>query len=85
MDDMQRQLLAETRYNAEKRSAAIAYILLFIAGMFGAHRFYLGKTGTAFAFIFTFGALGIWWLWDLFTLASQVGKYNADLRRQMNI
>jgi TM2 domain-containing membrane protein YozV len=83
MDDFQKQLLNETRYNAEKKSIAIAYILFFIAGGFGAHRFYLGKTGTAFLFIFTFGGLGVWWLWDLLTHARQVDIYNGNLRNEM--
>ena len=29
-------------------------------GVFGAHRFYVGKIGTAFLQLFTFGGLGIW-------------------------
>ena len=36
----------------------------FFLGEFGAHRFYLGKTGTAIAMIFTLGGLGIWALVD---------------------
>lgn len=84
MEDIQQQLLRETRYNAEKRSIGIAYILFFVAGGFGAHRFYLGKIGTAFLFIFTFGGLGLWWLWDLVTLARQVDIYNENIRIKIN-
>ena len=42
-----------------------AFLLCFFVGIFGAHRFYVGKTGTAIAQIFTIGGLGIWTLVDL--------------------
>jgi serine/threonine protein kinase len=37
-----------------------AFLLGFIFGVFGAHRFYVGKIGTAVLQLFTFGGLGIW-------------------------
>ena len=37
-----------------------AFLLCFFLGIFGAHRFYVGKIGTAIAQIFTLGGLGIW-------------------------
>ena len=37
-----------------------AFLLAFFFGVFGAHRFYVGKIGTGFAQLFTFGACGIW-------------------------
>jgi hypothetical protein len=37
-----------------------AFILAFCFGVFGAHRFYVGKIGTAFLQLFTIGGLGIW-------------------------
>lgn len=42
-----------------------AFLLCFFVGIFGAHRFYVGKVGTAVAQIFTIGGLGIWTLVDL--------------------
>lgn len=42
-----------------------AFLLCLFIGFFGAHRFYVGKTGTAVAQIFTIGGLGLWWLFDL--------------------
>jgi serine/threonine protein kinase len=41
-----------------------AFILAFLFGFFGAHRFYVGKLGTAFLQLFTFGGLGIWAMID---------------------
>ena len=37
-----------------------AFLLAFFLGVFGAHRFYVGKIGTGFLMLFTFGGLGIW-------------------------
>jgi len=42
-----------------------AFLLCFFVGLFGAHRFYVGKVGTGIAQIFTIGGLGIWTLIDL--------------------
>lgn len=43
----------------------VAFLLCFFLGLFGAHRFYVGKTGTAILQIFTCGGLGIWGLVDV--------------------
>jgi serine/threonine protein kinase len=37
-----------------------AFLLAFWFGVFGAHRFYVGKFGTGILQLFTFGGLGIW-------------------------
>ena len=39
-------------------------LCLFLGGI-GVHRFYVGKTGTGIAMIFTLGGCGIWSLVDL--------------------
>jgi TM2 domain-containing membrane protein YozV/predicted Ser/Thr protein kinase len=36
------------------------FLLAFFFGVFGAHRFYVGKIGTGIAQLFTLGGLGIW-------------------------
>ena len=41
-----------------------------LLGVFGAHRFYVGKTGSGIAMIFTLGGLGIWYLYDVIMIAS---------------
>ena len=45
---------------ASDKSRALAAILAFFFGVFGAHRFYVGKIGTAVAQLLTIGGLGIW-------------------------
>lgn len=41
-----------------------AFFLCFFLGVLGAHRFYVGKVGTAVLQILTLGGLGVWALVD---------------------
>ncbi len=56
-------------YPTDKRILPAA-LLCFFLGVFGAHRFYVGKTGTAIAMIFTIGGLGIWTLIDFIMIVT---------------
>lgn len=42
-----------------------AFLLCFIFGVFGVHRFYVGKIGTGILMILTLGCFGIWTVIDL--------------------
>ena len=52
------------RSNISDKKRLLTTILSLGFGIFGAHRFYVGKTGTAKAMLFTFGGLGIWYVID---------------------
>ena len=60
----QTQSQAQAGYVTDKRILP-AFLLCFFFGVFGAHRFYVGKTGSGIAQLFTIGGLGIWALVDL--------------------
>ncbi len=86
---------AMMRYDANKRSALIAYLLWFCLGYLGAHRFYLKRTGSGaamlviwvFSFLLSFVligyagflVIGIWWLVDAFLIPGMTADYNNRL------
>ncbi|SIT87003.1 TM2 domain-containing protein [Pontibaca methylaminivorans] len=87
----EQQMLVEQRVTNDAKSPVVAYLLLIFLGGFGAHRFYLGKTGTAITMLILFVlgwltlvivigiglliAVGIWWIVDIFLLP---GLLQAD-------
>lgn len=62
-----------------KYSLPVAYALWVLSGggALGLHRFYLGKAGTGFLWLFTGGLAGVGCVYDLFTLPRQVREANA--------
>ncbi len=42
------------------KNRLLAALLALVFGVFGAHRFYVGKVGTGVAQLLTIGGLGIW-------------------------
>jgi TM2 domain-containing membrane protein YozV len=63
MDATAQQPAAGMQISDKKR--LVAFLLWFFLGWISAHRFYVGKIGTALLQIVTLGGLGIWWLVDL--------------------
>ena len=59
-------------------SIFIAYLLWFLSGcgIFGLHRFYLGKIPTGIIWMFTGGGFLLGTIYDFFTLPSQVREAN---------
>ena len=58
----------------------VAYLLWFLFGFLGVHKFYLDKIVLGILYILTGGLFFIGWLIDLFTLPSQVDLYNLKMQ-----
>jgi len=58
-----------------EKNLLVAYILWLLLGIFGAHKFYLGRPVMGVLYLFTCGLLLIGWLIDLFTLPQQLDEY----------
>ncbi len=52
------------------KSRLTTTVLAAILGVFGAHRFYVGRTKSAILMPLTIGGLGLWYLYDLIVIAS---------------
>lgn len=80
-----------------QKDVGVSYLLAILLGGFAAHRFYLGRIGSAFAFlglwwvgwittgliigIFMVLAAAIWWIVDLFLIPDMVRTENQSIRR----
>ncbi|MFP1680883.1 NINE protein [Alloalcanivorax sp. C16-1] len=67
---------ADLRYRSGPTDYNIAWILLTFLGIFGLHRFYLGKWITGILYLFTAGLFGLGILYDFWTLNGQVSTKN---------
>ncbi|MDQ8037663.1 MAG: TM2 domain-containing protein [Pedobacter sp.] len=67
---------ADRRYVAGRADYTVAWILLTFLGVFGIHRFYLGKWLTGILWLCTGGFFLLGWLYDLWTLNEQVSEHN---------
>ena len=71
---------ADLRYQAGHLDYTVAWILLTFLGIFGIHRFYMGKWITGIVYLLTGGLLGLGLLYDLWTLNGQVSEIIGESR-----
>ena len=71
---------ADRRFVAGNTGYTVAWLLLTFLGLFGVHRFYLGKWGTGILYLLTGGLLFIGVLYDFWTLNQQVSEVNNARR-----
>lgn len=67
---------ADRRYRAGRVDYSVAWLLQTFLGVFGLHRFYLGKWATGLLWLVTGGLLLLGWLYDFWTLNGQVDEAN---------
>lgn len=68
---------ADLRFKAGVIDYTAAWILLTFLGIFGVHRMYMGKWGTGLIYLLTGGLLGFGYLYDFWTLNTQISEVNA--------
>jgi len=64
----------EGKEGASEKSRLVAILLCWFLGVFGIHRFYVGRIGTGILWLFTFGLAGIGSLVDLILIAAGTFK-----------
>lgn len=69
-----------TERSVSPKSRAAALALAVAVPLVGLHRFYVGKIGTGILMLCTAGGVGVWWIYDVITLASG-GFADRDGRR----
>lgn len=67
---------ADLRYEPGPKNYTVTWLLLTFLGFFGIHRFYLGKWITGIIYLCTGGLFLIGYLYDLWTLNSQISEVN---------
>jgi len=68
---------ADRRYREGPKDYSLAWLLLTFLGLFGIHRFYLGKWITGLLYLCTGGLFLLGVLYDYWTLNGQVDRINA--------
>jgi TM2 domain-containing membrane protein YozV len=73
---------ADRRYGTASgpKNYNVTWILLVFLGVFGIHRFYLGKIITGILWFFTGGFFLMGYLYDLLTLNDQIHEVNSQKR-----
>lgn len=79
---VEEQTLIETRVSNEGPSIVVAYVFWLFIGFLAAHRFYLGRPGSAiFQIVLILLVIGlIWWAIDIFLIPGMVRERQRALR-----
>ena len=75
-------LIAQYEYKKGTKSTVSAYVLWFLLGILGAHRFYVGDYLKGFLLLISLGGFIIGWLADCAFLKKRVNEYNEDLEAE---
>lgn len=69
---------ADLRYKKGPIDFNLAWLFLTFLGVFGVHRFYMGKILTGILWLATGGLLGFGLLYDFWTLNEQISEVNQN-------
>jgi len=69
---------AELRFTEGRIDYNIAWLLLTFLGLFGIHRFYMGKWITGILYLCSAGIFGIGYIYDYWTLNDQITALNSS-------
>lgn len=69
---------ASNRYRQGPLDYTITWVLHTFLGLFGVHRFYMGKVFTGVLYLLTGGLVGIGFVYDLLTLNDQIDELNQE-------
>lgn len=69
---------ADRRFIEGDTNYSLAWILLVFLGFFGIHRMYMGKWLSGMLYLFTFGLIGLGYLYDMLTLNDQLDQINSE-------
>jgi TM2 domain-containing membrane protein YozV len=69
---------AELRFIEGRIDYNIAWLLLTFLGLFGIHRFYMGKWITGILYLCSAGIFGIGYIYDYWTLNDQITALNSS-------
>lgn len=67
---------ADKKYTTGSNDYTIAWLLLTFLGVFGVHRFYLGRYLTGIIWLFTGGLFLVGYLYDLWNLNGMISENN---------
>jgi TM2 domain-containing membrane protein YozV len=71
---------AEFKFKDGPINYNVCWILLTFLGVFGVHRFYMGKWLSGLLYLLTGGLFFLGYLYDLWNLNEQVSEVNSSLR-----
>jgi len=69
---------ADLRFRTGRYDYSVAWVLLTFLGIFGIHRFYLGKWFTGILYLLTGGLFLIGYIYDYWTLNDQLTILNSE-------
>jgi TM2 domain-containing membrane protein YozV len=69
---------ADLRFKEGRIDYNVAWLLLTFLGIFGIHRFYMGKWISGILYLLSLGLFGVGYIYDFWTLNDQISAINSS-------